>query len=93
MQGDIKPCRCIPTMICERCTEEHNRLFEGFSNYKQQKDLFYYIDITFCSLVTVYCTCKIAKDAFRIVLYVTTFYAVQHCAVARFVLRQYFVCS
>ena len=23
--------------------------------------------ITFCSLVTVYCTCKIAKDAFRIV--------------------------
>ena len=30
--------------------------------------------ITFCTLVTVYCTCKIAKDAFRIVLYVTIFY-------------------
>ena len=43
--------------------------------------------ITFCTLVTVYCTCKIAKDAFRIVLYVTTFY-MQHCAVARFVLKQ-----
>ena len=42
--------------------------------------------ITFCTLVTVYCTCKIAKDAFRIVLYVTTFY-MQHCAVACFVLR------
>ena len=28
--------------------------------------------ITFCTLVTVYCTLKIAKDAFRIVLYVTT---------------------
>ena len=43
--------------------------------------------ITFCTLVTVYFTCKIAKDAFRIVLYVTTFY-MQHCAVARFVLNQ-----
>ena len=42
--------------------------------------------ITFCTLVTVYCTCKIAKDAFRIVLYVTTFY-MQHCALARFVLK------
>ena len=29
--------------------------------------------ITFCTLVTVYITCKTAKDAFRIVLYVTTF--------------------
>ena len=49
--------------------------------------------ITFCTLVTVYCTCKIAKDAFRIVFYVTTFYvphSVQHCAVARFVLKQWF---
>ena len=43
--------------------------------------------ITFCTLITVYCTCKIAKGAFRIVLYVTTFY-LQHCAVARFVLKQ-----
>ena len=48
--------------------------------------------ITFCTLVTVYCTCKIAKDAFRIVLYVTTFY-MQLCAVACFVLKQWFVYS
>ena len=48
--------------------------------------------ITFCTLVTVYCTCKIAKDAFRIVLYVTTFY-MQLCAVACFVLKQWFVHS
>ena len=45
---------------------------------------------TFCTLFTVYCTCKIAKDAFRIVLYFKTFYML-HCAVARFVLKQWFV--
>ena len=45
--------------------------------------------VTFCTLVTVYCTCKIAKDAFRIVLYITTFY-VQHHAIARFILKQGF---
>ena len=28
--------------------------------------------ITFCTLVTVYCTYKVVKDAFRIVLYITT---------------------
>ena len=38
--------------------------------------------MAFCALVTVYCTCKTAKDAFRIVLYVTTLY-MQHCAAAR----------
>ena len=43
--------------------------------------------ITFCTLVTVYCTCKVAKDAFRIVLYVTTFY-MQYGPVACFVLKQ-----
>ena len=42
--------------------------------------------ITFCTLVTVYRTCKVAKDTFRIVLYVTTFY-MQHCAVAHFILK------
>ena len=42
--------------------------------------------ITFCTLVTVYCTCKIAKEDFRIVLYVTTFY-MEHCAVPRFLLN------
>ena len=36
--------------------------------------------ITFCTLVIIYCTCKIAKDAFKIVLYVTKFY-MHHCAV------------
>ena len=46
--------------------------------------------ITFCTLVTVYCTCKKAKDAFRIVLYVTSF-CLQHCAGARFVLKQWFL--
>ena len=45
--------------------------------------------ITFCTLVTVYCTCKITKDDYRVLLYVT-FY-MQHCAVARFVLKQRFV--
>ena len=43
--------------------------------------------ITVCTLVTVYCACKIAKDAFGIILYVTTFY-MEHFAVARFVLKQ-----
>ena len=43
--------------------------------------------VTFSTLVTLYCTCKISKDAFRIVINVTTF-CLQHCAVARFVLKQ-----
>ena len=71
------------TAICERCTEEHNRLFEGFNNYRYSIKIF---SITFCTLVTVYCTFKIAKDVFRIVLYVTTFYK-QHwlrCSSFRF---------
>ena len=41
--------------------------------------------ITFCTLAAVYRTGKIAKDAFRIVHYVTTFTCI---AVARFVLNQ-----
>ena len=32
------------------------------------------------------CTCKIAKDIFRIVLYITTFY-MQHYAVAGFIFK------
>ena len=85
MQGDIKPSRCIvyQTTICESCAEEHNLLFEGFNDYRCIK----IFSLIFFTLVTVYCTCKIAKDTFRIVLYVTTFY-MQHCAVARFVLKQ-----
>ena len=70
----------------ERFTKDHNRLFEGFNNYRYHKDLFYYI------LRCSYCTWNIAKDAFRIVFYVTTFY-MQHRAVARFVLKQLFVFS
>ena len=48
--------------------------------------------INFCTLVTVYCICKIVKSAFRLVLYVTTFY-MQHCAVTHFVLKLWFVCD
>ena len=48
--------------------------------------------ITFCTLVTVYCAWKIAKDAFRIVLYVLQLFtcgiALYTGAVARFVLQQ-----
>ena len=59
------------TASCERRTEEHKRLFEGFNNYRYSIKIF---SITFCTLVTVYGTYKIAKDVFRIVLNVTTFY-------------------
>ena len=38
-----KPVAVCQTTICKRCTEEQNRLFEGFNNYRQPKDLFYYI--------------------------------------------------
>ena len=57
------------------------------TDYRKHKNIYYYI---LYSIVTVYCTCKIAKDSFRIVLYVTTFY-MQHCAVACFVLEQWIV--
>ena len=43
--------------------------------------------ITVCTLFVVEFSCKIAKDTFRIVLYVTTF-SIQLCAVARLVLKQ-----
>ena len=42
--------------------------------------------ITFCTLVTVTALTN-SERRFRIVLYVTTSY-MQHCAVARFVLKQ-----
>ena len=87
MQGDFKSSVAVYQITrCERCTEEHNRLFKAWITTDSIK----IFSITFCTLVTVYCTCKIAKGAFRIVLYVTTFY-LQHCAVARFVLKQWFV--
>ena len=62
-------------------------LAEGVQREKKTADSIKIFSITFCTLVTVYCTCKITKDIFRIVLYVTTFY-IQHCAVAGFVLKQ-----
>ena len=35
MQGDIKPSRCIPNKDFRKVyAEEHNRLFQGFSNYR-----------------------------------------------------------
>ena len=75
-------------LICKRCAEEHNRLFEGYRSEIAWRS---FLLCTFCILVTVYCICKIMKSAFRIVLnYVTTFY-VQHCAVAHFVLKLWFV--
>ena len=53
--------------------------------------------ITFCTLAPVYCTRKIAKDAFKIVLYVLQLFtcsiALYPGAVARLVLQQEFVCS
>ena len=62
-------------------------LAKGVQRGKKTTDSIKIFSITFCTLVTVYCTCKITKDTFSIVLYVTTFY-IQHCAVARFVLKQ-----
>ena len=40
--------------ICERCTEEHNRLFEASITTDGVK----IFSVTFCIPVTVYCTCK-----------------------------------
>ena len=85
MQGDIKPSRCIPN-------NDLRKVYRGtqptFLNRSITADGVKIFSITFCTLVTVYCTCKIAEDVFRIVLlYVKTFY-MQHCAVARFVLKQ-----
>ena len=78
MQGDIKPSRCIPN-------KDFRKVYaEDFFKASVTTDSIKIFSVTFCTLVTVYCTCKIAKDAFRIVLYVTTFY-MQHCPVAGFV--------
>ena len=80
MLGDIKPSPCTAKQQLAKGEQRNILIFEGLKNSIK------IFSITFCTLVTVYCTCKIAKDAFRIVLYVTTFY-MQHCAVACFVLR------
>ena len=82
MQGVIKPSGCIPN-------NDLRKVYRGTDFLKASitTDSIRIFSITFCTLVTVYCTCKTAKDAFTIVLYVyvTTFY-MQHCAVARFFL-------
>ena len=85
MQSDIKP-RCCTAKRQFAKGEQRNII--DFLKASITTDSIKIFSITFCTLVTVYCTCKIAKDAFRIVLYVTTFY-MQHmyCAVACFVLR------
>ena len=87
MQGEIKPMQSLYTK--QRFTNGLQRHVTDFLRASITTDSIKILSITFCTLVTVYCTCKIAKDAFRIVLYVTTFY-MQHCAVApdSFVLKQ-----
>ena len=84
MQGEMKPMQSLYTK--QRFTKGLQRQVTDFLGASITTDSIKILSITFCTLVTVYCTCKIAKDAFRIVLYVTTFY-MQHCAVAHFVLK------
>ena len=87
MQGNFKSSVAVYQITrCERCTKKHIRFFNAWITTDSIK----IFSFTFCTLFTVYCTCKIAKDAFRIVLYFKTFYML-HCAVARFVLKQWFV--
>ena len=83
MQSDIKP-RCCTAKRQFAKGEQRNVI--DFLKASITTDSIKIFSITFCTLVTVYWTCKIAKDAFRIVLYDTTFY-MQHCAVACFFLR------
>ena len=83
MQSDIKPSRC--TAKKQFAKGEQRNIIDSLKA-SVTTDSIKIFSITFCTLVTVYCTYKIAKDAFIIVLYVTTFY-MQHCAVACFVLR------
>ena len=81
MQGDIKPSRSIQTTIAKGV----QRNITDFLKASITTDSIKIFSITLCTLVAVYCTCKIVKDAFKIVLYVT---GMQPCAVARFVLKQ-----
>ena len=83
MQTDIKPSRYTAK---RQFAKGEQRNIIDFLKASITTDGIKIFSLTFCNLVTVYCTCKIAKDAFRIVLYVTTFY-MQHRAVACFVLR------
>ena len=73
--------------IKQRFSKGVQRNITDFFKAWKTTDSIKIFSVTFCTLVTVYCTCKIAKDAFRMVFYVTTFY-MQHCTAARFVLKQ-----
>ena len=57
----------IKQRFAKGATEEHTAIFFSWIT----KDSIEIFSITFCTLVTVYCNCIIAKDAFRIVVYVT----------------------
>ena len=83
MQSDIKPSRYTAK---QQFAKGEQRNIIDFLRASLTTDSIKIFSITFCTLVTVYCTCKIAKEDFRIVLYVTTFY-MEHCAVPRFVLN------
>ena len=83
MQGDSK---AQSLYIKQRFAKGVQRNISDFLKASITTDSIKIFSITFCTLVTVYCTCKIAKEDFRIVLYVTTFY-MEHCAVPRFVLN------
>ena len=79
MQGDIKPSRSTPN-------NDLWKVYRGTDILKASitTDSIKIFSITFSTLGTVYWTYKIVKDAFRIVLYITTFY-MQHCTAACFV--------
>ena len=69
-----KPSRCISNNDLRKV------YITDFFKAQITTDSIKIFSITFFTLVTVYCTCKIANDVFRCVLYVTT----------RFVLNQWF---
>ena len=79
-----KPSRCIPNNKFAKGVQRN--ILTNFLKASITMDSMKIFSITFFTLVTVYCTCKIAKDAFRIVLYITTFY-MQHCGIARFIFK------
>ena len=80
-----KPSRCILNKNLRKSVQRNiTDFFKAWITTDSIKIFF----ITFCTLVTVYSTCKIAKDAFRFGLYVTNSY-MQHCTVARLGLKQW----
>lgn len=82
VQGDMKP-----LYTKQRFAKGVQRNITDFLKASITTDSIKIFSITVFTLFTVYFGCKIAKDTFRIVLYVTTF-SMQLCAVARLVLKQ-----